>query len=93
MQSEADPSKQAEAAFKEAVDEWCTFSNRCAAKVHNQVALHQLQRGNTPEAFRQWQLACQQGDPSAHFNLALCYELGKGTSEDLSKVRLSGLQL
>ena len=75
-----------ELTLEEAVAEWCSLSAQCIARVHHHLAFSALRRGSAREAFAQWQQACHQGDPRAHFNLALCYELGKGTAKDLRKV-------
>ena len=42
--------------------------------------------GRYRDAFQLWCMAAEAGYDKAHYNVALCYEQGKGTKADLSKV-------
>lgn len=51
----------------------------------NNLAVCYEEEGNLKEAFKLYETSAKQGNVDAQFNLALCYEEGKGTEIDLKE--------
>lgn len=49
----------------------------------------EAQKQNFKSAVEHWEQSSQLGHAKSHFNLALCYEMGKGVKKDLKEVQSS----
>ena len=63
---------------------FCTCDNYAAAG-KNLLGLHRAEAGRMKEAVYEWKESSFLGYTKANFNLALCYETGKGVKKDLKQ--------
>ncbi|ELU12527.1 hypothetical protein CAPTEDRAFT_96009 [Capitella teleta] len=52
---------------------------------HNRIATKLANKENYNEAFQLWEHASSKGYAKASYNLAICYETGKGVPQDMSQ--------
>ena len=55
----------------------------------NQAATEMVRKGQLMQAVELWQESSETGYVAACYNLALCYETGKGVQKNLTKVSWS----
>ena len=76
-------------ALAEAAEEWQKLTHTYTNMTRNAEARHLAKAGRFRDAFQLWQRAAEAGYDKAHYNTALCYEQGRGTQTDLSKVMVT----
>ena len=73
-------------ALATAAEEWLKLTHSYANMTRNAEARILAKSGHYREALQLWKRAADDGYNKAHYNVALCYEQGKGTKADISKV-------
>ncbi|XP_013390958.1 death ligand signal enhancer isoform X2 [Lingula anatina] len=72
--------------LEEAWAEFQGLSRTYSSVEENILALKHASEGNLEEATKHWQTAAQEAEyASAHFNLGVCYEHGKGVEKSIEK--------
>ncbi|KAK2145185.1 hypothetical protein NP493_4003g00003 [Ridgeia piscesae] len=77
-------------ALAEAAEEWLKLTRTYTNMTRNREATLLAKAGRYRDAFQLWGMAAEAGYDKAHYNVALCYEQGKGTKTDLSKQQGQG---
>ena len=76
-------------ALSTAAEEWLKLTHSYANMTRNAEARILAKAGQYREAMQLWKKAADDGYNKAHYNMALCYEQGKGTKADISKVTVT----
>lgn len=71
--------------FASAEREWDKLLKLYDGIVQNSMGYRRAQKGQLSEAFSHWKNGSYLGYSKSHYNLGLCYELGKGVEKDIAK--------
>ncbi|ELU04399.1 hypothetical protein CAPTEDRAFT_223518 [Capitella teleta] len=71
--------------LKQALTDWESLTLLYTNMKHNRIATKLANKENYNEAFQLWEHASSKGYAKASYNLAICYETGKGVPQDMSQ--------
>ncbi|CAH1780449.1 unnamed protein product [Owenia fusiformis] len=68
-----------------AIENFMVLASQFKSLVHHNAGLDFAKKGQYSNAVKEWTIASSQGYNKSQFNLALCYELGKGIDKNLQE--------
>ena len=73
--------------LQQAGKEWEELTQQFTSLVLNEAGMQHADDGHFADAVIMWNKATSLGCAQSHYNLAVCYENGKGCKKDLEEVR------
>ena len=80
------PESAAVSAFDTAMAKLLAVTDDSIGQAHNYLGVQQAQEGHLEKAVQHFTQGSQVGFSKATFNLAVCYEQGRGVDQELEKV-------